>query len=96
MASASTSTFNPNEHLIPVGKDKRGKEILYLEVKWRQTWFRLENPDGVIETEIVKLDDNEAVVRASVRRSDGGVATGYARETPATSQNACGAYLEKA
>jgi hypothetical protein len=43
-------TFNAEKHLIEL----QGKA--YLEVKWRLVWFRLECPNGTIETEEVLVD----------------------------------------
>lgn len=42
--------FDPNEHMTPL---KGGKN--YLEVKWRLVWFREDNPNGVIETQIGEI-----------------------------------------
>ena len=39
-----------------------GTKSLYLDVKYRLLWFRLRNPDGKIDTEIVHVDDKSAVV----------------------------------
>ena len=39
-----------------------GTKSLYLDVKYRLLWFRLRNPNGKIDTEIVHVDDKSAVV----------------------------------
>ena len=39
-----------------------GTKSLYLDVKYRLLWFRLRNPEGKIDTEIVHVDDKSAVV----------------------------------
>lgn len=39
-----------------------GKTSLYLDVKYRLLWFRLCNPNGKIDPEIVHVDDKSAVV----------------------------------
>lgn len=39
-----------------------GTRSLYLDVKYRLLWFRLHNPEGKIETEIIHVDDKSAVV----------------------------------
>ena len=71
MAEQRTRAFDPGRHLSMVG----GKE--YLEVKYRLVWFRSEYPNGLISTELVKYDDTEAVVKATVSIPDGGMGTGY-------------------
>src|SRR5712691_9756622 len=50
----SNNTFNPKDHLITI--KNRGGAAEYLPVQWRLVWFRLENPQGTIETELVHLD----------------------------------------
>ncbi len=59
-----TNSFNPQDKLIPL--TMRGVVREYLEVKWRVFWFRSENPDGEITTELLNLDDKRAVVQARV------------------------------
>lgn len=51
-------TFNPNDYLINL----RGQK--YLEVKWRIAWFRHDNPQGEINTEVVSIEP--LIVRAMV------------------------------
>jgi len=86
----TTETFDPNKYLSRVG----GKQ--YLEVKWRLVWFRQENPDGKIETELVFHDFDRAdpfvVFKATVMDGKGGVATGYGSEEASD----FGDYIEKA
>jgi len=65
--------FNPKDYVM----DMRGKD--YLEVKWRLVWFRIENPLGGIQTEIVLSDP--VVVKASVYNGDG-VLLGTGMGTP--------------
>lgn len=52
-----TSHFNPREHLITL-KNRQGSSE-YLPVQWRLVWFRLECPNGAIETEIIHLDPDK-------------------------------------
>lgn len=52
-----TSRFNPREHLITL-KNRQGSSE-YLPVQWRLVWFRLECPNGTIETEIIHLDPDK-------------------------------------
>ena len=65
--------FDPCQHL---------RELLdgtpYLDVKWRLHWLRSEHPEAAIETQLVSLDDDSAVCKATVRIPDGGSATGHA------------------
>ena len=65
--------FDPRPHL---------RELLdgtpYLDVKWRLHWLRNEHPEAVIETQLVSLDDDSAVCKATVRIPNGGSATGHA------------------
>lgn len=46
--------------------DLKGKP--YLQVAHRIVWFREENPDGVIFTEMVNLSENKAVVKATIQQ----------------------------
>lgn len=78
--------FEPARYLTRIN----GSE--YLEVKWRLVWFRAEHPEGVIETELVSLDPQNAVFRARVTIPDGGSATGWGTESPGDFRD----YVEKA
>jgi hypothetical protein len=46
--------FNPSEHLMNIGSDKKPR--MYLETKWRLVWLREQHPEAQISTEIVHLD----------------------------------------
>lgn len=64
------SKFDPKSHMTNL----KGKD--YLEVKWRIVWFKDENPNGSIQTEIVNYQP--LVARAVVFNNDGVlVATGH-------------------
>lgn len=64
------SKFDPKAHML----NMKGKD--YLEVKWRIVWFKDENPNGSIQTEIVNYQP--LVARAVVYNNDGVlVATGH-------------------
>lgn len=78
--------FDPSQHLSTI----KGQE--YLEVKWRLAWLRAEQPDAVIETELVSHVDDRAIFSAKVQLPDGGSATGWGSETAASFGN----YIEKA
>jgi hypothetical protein len=49
----------------------RGKE--YLEVKYRLVWFREERPAWRIETELVSLQADSAVAKATIRDENGAI-----------------------
>lgn len=46
--------FNPSEHLLNIGTDKKPR--MYLETKYRLVWLREQEPDAQITTEILQLD----------------------------------------
>jgi hypothetical protein len=46
--------FNPGEHLMNIGTDKKPR--MYLETKYRLVWLREQHPDAQITTEILQLD----------------------------------------
>jgi hypothetical protein len=77
--------FDPSKYLIKMGRQD------YLEVKWRLVWLRDVDPDAALETEAIRLDDTQAIFRATVRLSSGGSATGYGSETPGDFRD----YIEK-
>ncbi len=83
---AEMTAFEPKNYLTRIsGAD-------YLEVKWRLVWFRNENPNGRIQTELMSHVDNTAVFRACVEIPDAGSSTGWGSE----SADDFGDYIEKA
>lgn len=81
------STFEPAKYLVNLnGKGE------YLEVKWRLLWLRTEHPDAVIETDLVRLEDRDAVFKARVSLPNGGSATGWGSESAGDFRD----FLEKA
>jgi hypothetical protein len=69
----------------------RGKD--YLEVKYRLVWFREERPNWSIETEILRMEKDESVCRATIKDENGRViAQGTKREDSKGFQD----HLEKA
>ena len=87
-ATAPTAPkFDPAKYLVKF--NGRGE---YLEVKWRLLWLRTEHPDAVIETELVRLERDEAVFRARVSLPGGGSATGWGSESAGDFRD----YVEKA
>ncbi|HEY8601661.1 MAG TPA: hypothetical protein VIL85_24760 [Thermomicrobiales bacterium] len=79
--------FEPAKYLVNL--NGRGE---YLEVKWRLLWLRTEHPEASIETELVRLEDHDAVFKARVTIPDGGSATGYGSESAGDFRD----FLEKA
>ena len=65
--------FDPRQHLRELNDGTS-----YLDVKWRLHWLRSEHPEAVIETQLISLDGDTAVCKATVRIPDGGSATGHA------------------
>lgn len=70
MTHSHKSEFDPRQYLIKV----HGKQD-YLPVSARVYWFRKERPDHTIETEIVHMDTERAVVivRAVIKDPEGRV-----------------------
>jgi hypothetical protein len=56
--------FNPQEHISNI----KGKD--YIEVKWRLVWFRADNPNGRIDTELL-LTEPAIVFKATIYNNDG-------------------------
>lgn len=74
--SATGRAFEPSKYLVNLnGKGE------YLEVKWRLLWLRTEHPDAIIETEMIRLEERDAIFRARVSIPGGGAATGWGSET---------------
>lgn len=80
-------TFEPAKYLVNL--NGRGE---YLEVKWRLLWLRTEHPEAIIETELVKLEEHDAVFKARVSIPGGGSATGWGSESAGDFRD----FLEKA
>lgn len=59
--------FDPRQHLRELNDGTP-----YLDVKWRLHWLRSEHPEAVIETQLVSLDGDTAVCKATVRIPDAG------------------------
>ena len=79
--------FNPNEKLIEL----KGKD--YLQVMWRLVWFREDKPLWGINTEVVKLDDKQAVFKAYINDESGNLkSAGTGSETISDFKD----YIEKA
>ena len=53
--------FNPADFVrTTVGEE--GENDLYLDVKYRLLWFRLHHPNGKIAPELIRVDENNAIV----------------------------------
>lgn len=85
--ASENASFDPAKYLVRI--NNRGD---YLEVKWRLLWLRTEHPDATIETELVRLAENEAVFKAHVALPSGGSATGWGSESAGDFRD----FLEKA
>ncbi len=75
-ATGPANNFDPSKYLVRI--NGRGE---YLEVKWRLLWLRNEHPNAVIDTELVRLEREEAVFKARVSIPGGGSATGWGSES---------------
>jgi hypothetical protein len=87
IAETGSEQFEPAKYLVNL--NGRGE---YLEVKWRLLWLRTEHPEATIETELVRLEDHDAVFKARVSIPGGGSATGYGSESAGDFRD----FLEKA
>jgi hypothetical protein len=83
----TAGSFEPAKYLVNI--NGRGE---YLEVKWRLLWLRTEHPDASIETELVRLESDEAIFKARVSLPGGGSATGWGSESAGDFRD----FLEKA
>jgi hypothetical protein len=79
--------FEPSKYLVNL--NGRGE---YLEVKWRLLWLRTEHPEAIIETELVRLEEHDAVFKARVSIPGAGSATGWGSESAGDFRD----FLEKA
>jgi len=82
--------FDPRTHLRRMSV--RGRDVDYLDVKWRLVWLRSDHPDAHITTELVSHDGKLAVFHAEVVLPSGGRASGYGSETSRDFPD----YIEKA
>ncbi len=82
--------FDPRSHLRRM--NVRGREVDYLDVKWRLVWLRSDHPDAHITTDLVSHDGKLAVFHAEVVLPSGGRASGYGSETARDFPD----YIEKA
>jgi hypothetical protein len=90
------SAFDPRPHVRQL-RGRGGQAQDYLDVKWRLLWLRRRHPNSSIETELLRLDGETAVFKASIREIDDdhvvlGTATGHGSETAGD----FGDFIEKA
>jgi hypothetical protein len=86
----ASKPFDPRTHLRRM--NVRGRDVDYLDVKWRLVWLRSDHPDAHITTELVSHDGKLAVFHAEVVLPSGGRASGYGSETARDFPD----YIEKA
>lgn len=73
---AKGERFEPTKYLVNLnGKGE------YLEVKFRLVWLRTEYPEALIETELVRLEERDAIFKARITLPNGAVATGWGSES---------------
>jgi hypothetical protein len=83
----TTEQFDPSKYLVNL--NGRGE---YLEVKWRLLWLRTEHPEAIIETELVRVEERDAIFKARVTIPGGGSASGWGSESAGDFRD----FLEKA
>jgi hypothetical protein len=67
--------FEPAKHVEQRTID--GRELDYLDVRWRIIWLRREHPEAQITTQHVQLTPEAAVFRVEITIPDGGGASAY-------------------
>jgi cell division septation protein DedD len=87
--------FDPENYLINLEKNPNKTPRFYLPVQWRIFWLRQDHPNAQINTEAVVRGEEEVWFKATVKVPDeidgstgvmltqGGSATGWAKQTPA-------------
>lgn len=71
--------FDPRQHLRQLENGS-----YYLDVKWRLHWLRTEHPDARIETELVALEEDSAVCKATISLPDGGGSSAHGSSSGGT------------
>ncbi len=72
--------FDPTPFVHQI-RSRGGRSSDYLDVKHRLLWLRHDHPDAEIVTELVRLDDQSAIFKATVSIPGGGRASGHGSET---------------
>ncbi|CAN5731229.1 hypothetical protein BH23CHL5_BH23CHL5_25760 [soil metagenome] len=83
--------FDPSPYVHQI-RSRGGASSDYLDVKHRLLWLRHDHPDAEIVTELVRLDDQSAIFKATVSIPSGGRASGHGSETAADFSD----FIEKA
>lgn len=80
-------SFEPSKHMM----DLKGKD--YLEVKWRIVWMREEHPDWTITSDMLEVDADHAIFKATISNAQGNIiASAHGSETKGDFKD----YVEKA
>ena len=93
------SKFDPTPYLIAMGKDKKGKEKMYLQTAHRVLWFRTEHPvetGWAVLTEVVQLAPYPVVTARVVTPEGVVVVTSHGSAQPKAGSVYSGRELEKA
>jgi len=83
--------FDPTKYLRAV-KTRSGKQEMYLPVPARLLWLRADHPNASVLTEALKLDDRNAIFKATITLPGGAVAVGHGSEAAGD----FGDFIEKA
>ena len=83
--------FDPTKYLRTI-KTRSGKQETYLPVPARLLWLRSDHPNASVLTEALKLDDRNAIFKATITLPGGAVAVGHGSEAAGD----FGDYIEKA
>ena len=58
--------FDPRKHMRKAISARTGREIYYLDLKYKKLWFRLLHPRGRIAKTILKITERIAIIEAKV------------------------------
>ena len=83
--------FDPTPYMRQI-RGRGGSQTDYLDVKHRLLWLRKEHPDAEIVSELIRIDEQGAIFKATVKIPNGGCASGHGSETATDFSD----YIEKA
>lgn len=83
--------FDPTKYLRAI-KTRSGKQEMFLPVPARLLWLRADHPNASVLTEALKLDDRNAIFKATITLPGGAVAVGHGSEAAGD----FGDFIEKA
>jgi len=89
-----TDGFDPAKHLTNLNPS--GAPRMYMEVKWRLAWLRAEQPNAMIRTTALSIDDKMAVILAEIELPSGAKGSGIGMAEKEGSSRYAGRYVEKA